>query len=176
MSRRWNGLWRGPSAPFACAGWFVLVTSSHELRILNSRFRGEDKTTDVLSFPPIFGLVADFAGDVAISAEIAGQNARCLGHSVADEIKILVLHGVLHLAGYDHERDGGAMARKEMLLRRKLGLPLGLIERGEDRLVEGEKALTAKCGKTVRKTRRRATANAAGGGARSTRRRPRRSR
>jgi probable rRNA maturation factor len=107
----------------------VLVTSSRELRGLNRRFRGKDKPTDVLSFPPMPGLVDGLAGDIAISAEIAAQNARLLGHSTADEIKILVLHGVLHLAGYDHERDAGQMARREDSLRQELGLPCGLIAR-----------------------------------------------
>ena len=107
----------------------VLVTSSRELRALNRRFRGEDKPTDVLSFPPVLGLADGFAGDVAISADIAAQNARRLGHSAAEEIKILVLHGVLHLAGYDHQRDGGEMASREQRLRRLLRLPVGLIER-----------------------------------------------
>jgi probable rRNA maturation factor len=106
----------------------VLVTSGRELRALNLRFRGKDKATDVLSFPPLLDL-ENFAGDVAIAAEIAAQNARRLGHSAVEEIKILVLHGVLHLAGYDHERDHGEMARKEQRLRKKLGLPVGLIER-----------------------------------------------
>ena len=106
----------------------VLVTSSHELRALNRRFRKKDKTTDVLSFPPMFD--EGFAGDIAISADIAGRNARRLGHSAAEEIKILTLHGILHLAGYDHETDEGEMARLEQSLRKKLGLPSGLIERG----------------------------------------------
>ena len=110
----------------------VLVTTSRELRILNHRFRGLDKATDVLSFPPIFGLIPDFAGDVAISADIAAQNARRLGHSAAVEIKILALHGVLHLAGYDHERDAGEMGRKEAGLRKKLGLPVALIARNAE--------------------------------------------
>jgi len=110
----------------------VLVTSSRELRALNRRFRGEDKPTDVLSFPPVLGLADGFAGDVAISAEIAAQNARGLGHSAAEEIKILALHGILHLAGYDHERDCGEMARREQRLRSSLGLPVGLIERNEE--------------------------------------------
>ena len=110
----------------------VLVTTGRELRLLNSRFRGQDKTTDVLSFPPIFGLVPDFAGDVAISADIAAQNARRLGHSAAEEIKVLALHGILHLAGYDHERDRGQMARKEARLRRQLNLPAGLIGRNTE--------------------------------------------
>lgn len=105
----------------------VLVTSGQELRALNRRFRKKDKTTDVLSFPPMFN--EGFAGDIAISADIAARNARQLGHTAADEVKILVLHGVLHLAGYDHESDGGKMARAERRLRETLSLPLGLIER-----------------------------------------------
>jgi probable rRNA maturation factor len=107
----------------------VLVTSSQELRVLNRRFRGEDQPTDVLSFVAAPGFAEDLAGDIAISAEIAKQNARLLGHSAVLEIKVLVLHGVLHLAGYDHECDQGAMAGKEAKLRRSLGLPAGLIER-----------------------------------------------
>jgi probable rRNA maturation factor len=107
----------------------VLVTTSRELRRLNQRFRGKDSPTDVLSFPPAHLAAKGFAGDVAISADIASQNARRLGHSAAEEIKILALHGVLHLSGYDHETDNGSMARREELLRRQLGLPVGLIER-----------------------------------------------
>jgi probable rRNA maturation factor len=107
----------------------VLVTSSRELRRLNQRFRGKDTPTDVLSFPALRLAAKRFAGDVAISADIASQNARRLGHSPAEEIKILALHGVLHLAGYDHETDNGAMARREERLRRQLRLPVGLIER-----------------------------------------------
>jgi probable rRNA maturation factor len=107
----------------------VLVTGSSELRSLNRRFRLKDQPTDVLSFPPAAGFVNGLAGDIAISADIARHNARKLGHSAADEIKILALHGVLHLAGYDHEHDNGEMARREGVLRRSLGLPSGLIER-----------------------------------------------
>jgi probable rRNA maturation factor len=107
----------------------VLVTSNRELRSLNRRFRGKDKPTDVLSFPAPAGVPEDYAGDLAISADLASQNGRRLGHSAAEEVKILVLHGILHLAGYDHERDNGAMARKEDRLRRELRLPVGLIER-----------------------------------------------
>jgi probable rRNA maturation factor len=109
----------------------VLVTSSSELRRLNQRFRGKDNPTDVLSFPAPAVSVGRFAGDVAISAEIAKENARRLGHSAADEIKVLTLHGVLHLAGYDHEHDAGEMARKERRLRKQLGLPTALIERND---------------------------------------------
>lgn len=107
----------------------VLVTSSREVRALNRRYRGKDKPTDVLSFPPLPTVAHDFAGDVAISAEIAAQNSRKLGHAAADEIKILMLHGMIHLAGYDHESDNGEMARKENRLRRLLGLPGSLIAR-----------------------------------------------
>lgn len=109
----------------------VLVTGSRELHRLNLKFLGKDKPTDVLSFPAPPGARDGLAGDIAISAEIAAQNARRLGHEVAEEIKILVLHGVLHLAGYDHEHDSGEMARKEQQLRRALALPVGLIERAE---------------------------------------------
>lgn len=107
----------------------VLVTTSRELRALNGRFRGMDKPTDVLSFPAELLARARYAGDVAISAEIAAHNALRLGHSTADEVKILALHGVLHLAGYDHETDDGQMSRTEERLRKRLGLPVGLIER-----------------------------------------------
>jgi len=111
----------------------VLITSSRELQALNHRFRGKNKPTDVLSFPAMPELSKDFAGDVAISGEIAAQNARRLGHSVGEEIRILALHGLLHLAGYDHERDHGEMERKEAGLRKSLGLPIGLIERSGPR-------------------------------------------
>lgn len=115
----------------------VLVTSSKELRRLNSRFRGKDKPTDVLSFPPEVIATKRFAGDVAISAEMAAQSARSLGHSPAEEVKILALHGVLHLAGYDHESDSGEMARREGRLRKQLGLPMALIERVEASAAKG---------------------------------------
>ena len=114
----------------------VLVTSSAELRSFNQRFRGANKATDVLSFPapPASGRQAKpVAGEVAISADIARDNAGRLGHSVADEVKILVLHGILHLAGFDHERDNGEMARKESRLRRQLKLEGSLIGRTQAR-------------------------------------------
>lgn len=107
----------------------VLLTSSAEMKSLNHRFRGKDKPTDVLSFPAEPDAQKQFAGEIAISAEIAAQNAWALRHSPAEEVKILVLHGVLHLRGYDHECDNGQMARREEQLRAKLHLPLGLIER-----------------------------------------------
>jgi len=116
----------------------VLVTSNTEMKSLNRRFRKMDKATDVLAFPaeqgdgksPSAGEGRNAsAGEIAISAEIAHQNARALGHTTAEEVKILVLHGILHLRGYDHERDSGQMARREQQLRARLGLPDGLIER-----------------------------------------------
>jgi probable rRNA maturation factor len=109
----------------------VLVTSSAEMKSLNRRFRGKDQPTDVLSFPAEPGAQKQFAGEIAIAAEIATKNARTLGHLPAEEVKILVLHGVLHLGGYDHECDNGQMARREKQLRAKLHLPLGLIERAQ---------------------------------------------
>lgn len=103
----------------------VLVTSSRRMRALNRRYRGKDRATDVLSFPA----AEKKGGDIAISTAIAHRQAARLGHSMEREFEILILHGMLHLAGYDHEHDGGAMARKEERLRKRLGLPAALIAR-----------------------------------------------
>lgn len=70
---------------------------------------------------------------------MAAQNARLLGHSPAEEVKILALHGMLHLAGYDHERDHGEMARTEERLRKSLRLPAGLIDRSREPVMNGRK-------------------------------------
>jgi probable rRNA maturation factor len=110
----------------------ILITTNRELQALNRRFRGKSYPTDVLSFRPFSDLPVEFAGDIAISAEIAARNAKQLGHSCADEIKVLILHGLLHLAGFDHERDNGSMARVETRLRRELKLPTALIERSDN--------------------------------------------
>jgi probable rRNA maturation factor len=115
----------------------LLITTDREMRSLNRRFRGKDKSTDVLSFPATKEFAPHTAGDVAISAQIAISNARDLGHSAKEEVKILVLHGILHLAGYDHEADNGKMARKERQLRRLLNLPSGLIERADSQKSSG---------------------------------------
>ncbi len=104
----------------------IRITSSAEMRKLNLRFRRKNNPTDVLSFPAD---ALELAGDIAISAEIAAANADQLGHSVDTELKILILHGLLHLAGYDHETDAGEMQAQEARLRRRLNLPVGLIER-----------------------------------------------
>jgi probable rRNA maturation factor len=107
-----------------------LITTDAELRRLNREFRGKDQVTDVLSFPgsrlPAAG---PCLGDLAISLPRARAQAREFGHTVEREVQILMLHGVLHLLGMDHETDGGRMARAEKFWRTRLGLPDGLIER-----------------------------------------------
>lgn len=117
----------------------VRIASDSEMRRLNRIFRGKDKATDVLSFPAYHNGNSQLrgsmprlyhaAGDIAISSRIARENAKALGHSFEDELKILLLHGLLHLAGHDHESDNGQMAALEEKLRGKLKLPTGLIER-----------------------------------------------
>ncbi len=114
----------------------VLLTTDAVLRDLNHRFRGKNKPTDVLSFPaePFPGAkpAERVVGDVAISVETASRQGTACGHSLETELKILMLHGLLHLAGYDHESDAGQMHRRERTLRTRLGLPSGLIERAEN--------------------------------------------
>ena len=103
----------------------ALVPDAH-IRKLNRHYRGKDAATDVLSFP------ADergYLGDVVIAAGVARRQARQAGHSLQHELRVLALHGLLHLLGYDHERDAGRMARVEARLRQRGGLRQGLIER-----------------------------------------------
>jgi probable rRNA maturation factor len=109
----------------------VLITSNREMQRLNRDFRGKDRPTDVLSFPAPQNGHSSLAGDIAISAAIARSNARRLGHPFNTELKILLLHGLLHLAGHDHESDRGQMAAIEQRLRCKLGLPPSLTERNQ---------------------------------------------
>jgi probable rRNA maturation factor len=107
-----------------------LITGDAELRRLNLKFRAKDQATDVLSFPGGTGLLAGQSlGSLAISLQRARAQARAFGHSTEDEIRILMLHGILHLTGLDHETDAGRMARAESRWRARLGLPTGLIER-----------------------------------------------
>jgi len=94
---------------------------------LNREFRKKDHATDVLSFPSAQTL--GFLGDIAISFQHAQRQAAEYGHTVDKEIEILMLHGVLHLLGMDHEKDRGQMARTENKWRKALGLPRGLIGR-----------------------------------------------
>lgn len=103
------------------------------IRQLNRDFRGHDAPTDVLSFP---SPQPDYAGDIAISTETAGRQARARRHALDTELRILLLHGLLHLAGHDHETDQGEMRRREQALRRQLGLPPGLIERQQRRKIK----------------------------------------
>jgi len=124
--------WLAAIAPRSARGTVTLViTSDRRVRALNLTWRGLDKATDVLSFPagedpgP-----ARHLGDVVISRDTAVRQARDQGHSLGTELRVLALHGLLHLLGYDHERDSGRMARIERRLRRQGGLPAGLIERG----------------------------------------------
>lgn len=97
---------------------------------MNREFRGKDKPTDVLSFPsPESRAPSPVLGDIAIATGVATRQAREMGHSVQTELRVLALHGLLHLLGYDHEGDDGRMQRVERKLRRKGGLREGLIER-----------------------------------------------
>jgi len=110
----------------------VLLTTDGNIRGLNRKFRGKNKATDVLSFPAKGVGAEAIAGDLAISVSTARRQGAAHGHPLGVELKVLMLHGLLHLAGYDHEKDEGRMARRERLLRGKLGLPQGLIERADE--------------------------------------------
>jgi probable rRNA maturation factor len=104
----------------------VALVSDARIRALNRRYRGKDRATDVLSFP---GAAPATLGDIVIAAGVARRQAQAAGHSVQTELRVLALHGLLHLLGYDHERDAGRMARVEARLRVRGGLREGLIER-----------------------------------------------
>jgi probable rRNA maturation factor len=128
----------------------IALVSDQRVRALNQRYRGIDRPTDVLTFPtdspprtrrspldlskkaavsPTSSVMPQFLGDIVIARGVARRQAREAGHPESTEMKVLALHGLLHLLGYDHERDNGAMARLERKLRRKGGLREGLIER-----------------------------------------------
>ena len=98
----------------------VAFVSDKKIRELNLKFRRIDKATDVLSFP------SDSSdgemGDIAISIETAARQAKQSGLTLDGEIAQLLLHGLLHLSGYDHETDNGEMNRLELRLRKKLGI------------------------------------------------------
>lgn len=125
----------------------VLLADDRTLRRLNREFRGKDKATDVLSFPAVEELAGEFAGDVAISLETAARQAQEHGHSLRDEVRVLLLHGLLHLSGMDHERDRGEMAGREAELRERLRLKSGLIAR-----VEGVSPIRRRAGAEAKKT------------------------
>jgi probable rRNA maturation factor len=124
--------WLKHIAPARARGTLsVAVVSDARVRALNRRYRGVDGTTDVLSFPASHEprAASPSLGDIVIARGVARRQAREAGHSELTEWRVLALHGLLHLLGYDHERDAGRMRRVETRLRRRGGLPSGLIER-----------------------------------------------
>jgi probable rRNA maturation factor len=121
------GPWLARVAPVKAKGDLSLaIVSDRRMRALNRQFRGKDAVTDVLSFP---SGERGFMGDIVVAAGAAKRQAKEAGHSVQTELRVLALHGLLHLLGYDHETDDGRMARAEVRLRKKAGLKEGLIER-----------------------------------------------
>jgi probable rRNA maturation factor len=127
ISTRGLGPWLSRIAPASARGELcVAIVSNRRMRSLNRQFRGKDYATDVLAFPSDS---PGFLGDIVIAAGVAVAQAKFARHSTATELKVLSLHGLLHLLGYDHESDDGRMARAEARLRKKAGLPASLIER-----------------------------------------------
>ena len=119
--------WLTRAAPRSARGHVnIALLTDPAIRRLNRTYRDADYATDVLSFPA----EAPLLGDIAIAVGVARRQARDAGHAFATEVRVLALHGLLHLLGYDHETDTGEMARAEARLRRRSGLPSGLIERG----------------------------------------------
>jgi len=129
--------WLASIAPSRARGTVtVAIVSDARVRALNRQYRRKDKATDVLSFPASASRLRrgrpderGYLGDVVIAAGVAARQAHEAGHTLATELRVLALHGLLHLLGYDHERDDGRMARFERRLRRRGGLEEGLIER-----------------------------------------------
>ena len=121
------GRWLASIAPARARGTMTIaIVPDGRVQQLNRRYRRKDVPTDVLSFPSGEG---GYLGDVVIAAGVARRQAKQAGHSLQHELRVLALHGLLHLLGYDHERDAGRMARVEARLRRRGGLREGLIER-----------------------------------------------
>jgi probable rRNA maturation factor len=141
VAARGLGAWLTRTAPATARGHVsVAIVSDRRMRALNRMFRGKDAATDVLSFPvqpegePPGGRHAALReprslGDIVIAAGVAAKQAKEQGHSLSTELRVLALHGLLHLLGFDHESDDGRMARTELRLRKKGGLPSGLIDR-----------------------------------------------
>lgn len=132
------GAWLTRVAPRSARGLVdIAIVGDRRMRALNRMFRGVDAATDVLSFPAgpdgpqagRRGRQASPLGDIAIASGVAARQAREQGHAMGTELRILALHGLLHLLGYDHEHDRGEMRRLEDRLRRRAGLPAGLIAR-----------------------------------------------
>jgi len=130
--------WLRRVAPAAARGEIALaIVSDAHIRALNQRYRRADRATDVLSFEP---------SDIVIAKGVARRQAREAGHSYATELKVLALHGLLHLLGYDHHRasDRGRMARLERRLRARGGLREGLMERASTTSEPRERSAPAK--------------------------------
>jgi len=129
------GSWLSKVAPPAAKGRLVgvVLASDGRVRTLNRKYRGVDRSTDVLSFPmlepAVHGDIPRFLGDIVIARGVAERQAKEAGHSTATELRVLALHGLLHLLGHDHEHGDTSMAKLERRLRRKGGLKEGLIER-----------------------------------------------
>lgn len=122
--------WLRRVAPVAARGRVsIALVSDQRIRTLNRTYRRNDYATDVLSFPSGTKALDSFLGEIVIARGVARRQAREARHSELTELRVLALHGLLHLIGYDHERDGGEMRRTERRLRRKGGLSEGLIER-----------------------------------------------
>jgi probable rRNA maturation factor len=132
------GRWLAAVAPRSARGELAIaLVSDARMRTLNRSYRRKDHSTDVLSFPAELAETAPRApvvlGDVVIATGVAARQARDAGHSLQTELRVLALHGLLHLLGHDHEApdDNGRMARLESRLRRKGGLKAGLITRAQ---------------------------------------------
>jgi probable rRNA maturation factor len=142
--------WLVGAAPARARGAVTIaLVDDVAMRRLNSAFAGKDTATDVLSFPAgdrgaeaprhvrsprHIGSPrrsAPFLGDIVIATGVARRQARAAGHAYGQELRVLALHGLLHLLGYDHETDDGKMARLEARLRRRGGVTAGIIERAE---------------------------------------------
>jgi probable rRNA maturation factor len=128
--------WLAGVAPERAKGEIsIALVSDRHITALNRQYRGKHEPTDVLSFPANAGFPTPdpggHLGDIVIATGVARRQARDAGHSYAAELRVLALHGLLHLLGYDHEdpADGGRMARAEARLRRQGGLAAGLIAR-----------------------------------------------
>lgn len=129
--------WLTKAAPANARGEVTIaLVSDARMRTLNRSYRNKDYATDVLSFPvavaapaPVGEEQDDYLGDIVIATGVAQRQADDVGHPVGTELRVLALHGLLHLLGYDHETDSGEMARLEARLRKKAGLKEGLISR-----------------------------------------------
>jgi len=152
--------------PRARGGVSIALVSDAVMRQLNAVYRGQNCVTDVLSFPadgerppalPVFGLPASthqkgpllaaraaWLGDLAIARGVAARQARQYGHPLGVELRVLALHGLLHLLGYDHETDSGTMRRLEERLRRRARLPNGLVTRAGRRAPRAAKRASSK--------------------------------